>query len=418
MKRLVSIGVVLFIAFCFLGHQNSLAAIGNGVNLQPSYYNNGCVNFGWPLMEGISTVRIEIEPDKVEQAKGWIREAKANSKTIIATYHKSTVLGSDNVADLTDAANWWKTNYGALAAEGAFTVNLMNEWGSHDQTVSSFASAYNSAISTVRQVYSGTIIIDCPGWGQETHTAADASSLINDGSIMFSVHIYPAAWNSDTGTYLANSDLDYLASVSGRPCIVGEFGNWSSGSTGGADWSALVDYAKSKGWPVIAWAWNGDGSRGNMNMVTPFWADDPDATSFSTNSYFALMCDKLGNCGPAGSVSGSGNSCTSGGDGTMYVDSITCSKVRSAKNYKGQAVVIIKDDLGNPVSGATVTGTFSGSFSQTLSATTDSTGKATLTTTSAVSGTVTFSFCVDNVTHSSFTYDSNSNTETCGSYSG
>ena len=54
---------------------------GNGVNLQPSYYNNGNPNFGWSLMKQqtkIITVRIEIEPDKVSQAKTWISQARSN----------------------------------------------------------------------------------------------------------------------------------------------------------------------------------------------------------------------------------------------------------------------------------------------------------------------------------------------------
>ena len=213
LKRLVSISIFLFVAFCFFSYQNALAAIGNGVNLQPSYYNNGCVNFAWQLMQGISTVRIEIEPDRVLEAKSWIREAKNNGKNIIATYHEADVLGSDDAAQLTAAANWWKTYYSFLAEAGSFTINLMNEWGSHNQTASSYASAYNNAISIVRQVYSGTIIIDIPGWGQETHTAADASSLLTDGNIMFSVHIYNSAWNSRTGAYLVSSDLDYLGNA-------------------------------------------------------------------------------------------------------------------------------------------------------------------------------------------------------------
>ena len=314
LKRLVSISIFLFVAFCFFSYQNALAAIGNGVNLQPSYYNNGCVNFAWQLMQGISTVRIEIEPDRVLEAKSWIREAKNNGKNIIATYHEADVLGSDDAAQLTAAANWWKTYYSFLAEAGSFTINLMNEWGSHNQTASSYASAYNNAISIVRQVYSGTIIIDIPGWGQETHTAADASSLLTDGNIMFSVHIYNSAWNSRTGAYLVSSDLDYLGNA-GRSCIVGEFG---SGMTGEADWSSLVDNAKSKGWPVIAWCWNGDG--GSMNMVSPSWNENSTATSFSTNSYFTQMCNKIGNCGGGGSASGSGTSCTNSGDdcGTCY----------------------------------------------------------------------------------------------------
>ncbi len=512
-RRAVLLSSIAAAVFCLFCHQDASAAgIGNGVNLQPSYYNNGCVNFAWPLMEGISTVRIEIEPDKVEQAKGWLREAKAAGKTIIATYHEADDLGSDNANDLMAAAYWWQDNYAALAAEASFTLNLMNEWGSHNQTASTFASAYNNAISAVRQVYSGTIIVDCAGWGQETHVAADASSSIIDGSIMFSVHIYPAAWNSVTGQYVQNSDLDYLASVGGRPCIVGEFGNYSSGKPGKCDWSAVVNHAKSKGWPVLAWAWNGCGT--SMNMVTPRWKDDPDATSFSTNSYFTLMCGYLGNCGPGGSYSGTGNSCTSGGgtppaapsnltatavsssqinlswadnsnnengfaierktgsggtyaeiatvgagvtsfqntgltasttyyyrvlafnaDGdsaysneasattqsggggatTMHVDSISVAIVYvNPVSNKASATVVVKDNLGTTVSGATVTGVFSGGVTGTVSATTDATGTAVLNSASK-KGLTSATFCVSGITHASLTYDSGSNVETCDS---
>jgi hypothetical protein len=95
-----------------------------------------------------------------------------------------------------------------------------------------------------------------------------------------------------------------------------------------------------------------------------------------------------------------------------------CSKVAQGPKWKGRAVVVIKDSAGNPVSGATVTGTFTGSYSQTLSATTNTSGAATLTTSTAISGTVTFNFCVTNVTKTSVTYDSGANVETCDGFSG
>src|SRR5581483_1106978 len=72
---------------------------GNGVNLQPSYYNSGNVNFGWSLMKAnpkIKTVRIEIEPTvSITTVKSWISQAKSNGYNIICTYHKASVLGSD-----------------------------------------------------------------------------------------------------------------------------------------------------------------------------------------------------------------------------------------------------------------------------------------------------------------------------------
>lgn len=269
---------------------------GNGVNLQPSYYNGGYPNFGWSLMKQqtkIKTVRIEIEPDKVSQAKSWISNAKANGFAIIATYHKSAVLGSDAASELTAAGNWWKANYSNLASSGSFTINLMNEWGSHNISSNAYASAYNTSISLVRQVYSGRIIIDIPGYGQETRTAADAvkgtnGTKINDTNIVLSAHIYPGAYNQGRGRSLNNADLDEMGGV-GRSCIVGEFGNDSGGYTG-ADWSGLVDHAKSKGWTVLGWCWNGDG--GSMNMATPKWSSNPTANP-SLSSYFSVVYNKL-----------------------------------------------------------------------------------------------------------------------------
>jgi hypothetical protein len=199
---------------------------------------------------------------------------------VIATYHKYTVLGSDNAADLNDAASWWKTNYTTLAAAGSFTVNLINEWGSHNMTSAAYAAAYNNAIAIVRQVYNGPIILDCPGWGQETTIAAaavkgTAGSPITDTNIILSAHIYPNGYNQAKGHTFQQADLDDLAAAN-RPCIVGEFGNSPSGS---ADWAGMVAYARSKKWAVLGWSWNGDG--GPMNMVSPAWDSTANSSSYS-----------------------------------------------------------------------------------------------------------------------------------------
>jgi hypothetical protein len=167
----------------------------------------------------------------------------------------------------------------------------MNEWGDHSITATQYASAYNNAISIVRQVYSGSIICDIPGWGQEFHVAADASPLITDNNIVFSAHIYPGAFDSFNGTP-TTANLDYLGNA-GRPCIVGEFGSEGRGS---ADWSGLVDYAKSKSWTVMGWAWNGDGSKPvKMNMINPYWGDRNvcGTTTYTVTTYFNTIYNKL-----------------------------------------------------------------------------------------------------------------------------
>ncbi len=266
----------------------------NGANIQASYYNNGNVNFGWSLMNAntkIKQLRIEVEPGFVTQAKTWISQAKSNGKVVIVTYHKASVLGSDSASELAAAGTWWRSNYGTLNASGSFQINLMNEWGSHNISSNSYASAYNTAISSVRGVYSGNIVIDIPGWGQESHTAAQAvtganGTRINDTNITLSVHLYPGDWNQGNNHWFQTSDLYEMGGV-GRNCMVGEFGTGS----GSSDWSGLTDTARNAGWSVVGWAWNGDGN--SLNMVTPSWAQNATATSFSKSGYFNTIYNKL-----------------------------------------------------------------------------------------------------------------------------
>jgi hypothetical protein len=267
-------------------------SIGNGVNLQPSYYNGGQINFGWALMrknKKIKAVRIEIEPAvSIKIVQSWIAAAVKNGYGVIATYHQFKKLGSNNPEDLMDAARWWRANYRTLVLSGPFYINLINEWGNHSLSANTYAYAYNKAIAIVRQVYSGPIIIDCPGWGQETNVATAAvkgieGTAIKDTNIVLSVHIYPHGWNQAENHIFQKSDLDELAST-GRACIVGEFGNGTQEKT---NWAGMVKYAKSLGWPVFGWCWNGDG--GKMNMVKPAWKDNPNASSYTENNYFTVI---------------------------------------------------------------------------------------------------------------------------------
>jgi len=106
-----------------------------------------------------------------------------------------------------------------------------------------------------------------------------------------------------------------------------------------------------------------------------------------------------------------------GGDPTaVHVFSIVPGTQNAGKGKKrGTATVTVVDDLGNPVAGAQVTGTFSGSFNETVSGTTGAAGTVTVTTTATLGGTVSFTFCVDNVVHSTLPYDPAANAETCDS---
>ncbi len=108
----------------------------------------------------------------------------------------------------------------------------------------------------------------------------------------------------------------------------------------------------------------------------------------------------------------------SGGGGTptsVHVASIAPSTVSAAKSFKaGRAVVTIRDDQGNPVSGASVSGTFSGSVTGSKSGTTDGSGTATLDSPTTAKGKLTFTFCVSSVS-AALPYAPADNVETCDS---
>lgn len=302
------------------------ASFGNGANLQPSYFCNGEQDLGWDLMDqhpAIQTLRIEIEPPSwgesqasLEEARRWIDEAAARGYEVIATCHHYPYNGESDNGNLYEAADWWVDNYDYLSANSSFTINLLNEWGGHDVSADQYATAYNEAVSRVRQVYGGSIVCDVPGWGQNVHVAADASPQLDDDDLILSAHVYPSAWNESAGEWLQPDHLDVLDDT-GRPCMIGEFG---ANRDGDADWSAIVDHAIDLGWPVIAWAWNGDGEDDPMNMSDPYWGDQCSPGSYTESDYFYDVYPKLDADGSSGGGDdGSGDDGGgSGGDGSTY----------------------------------------------------------------------------------------------------
>ncbi len=108
---------------------------------------------------------------------------------------------------------------------------------------------------------------------------------------------------------------------------------------------------------------------------------------------------------------------TAAGGTTMHVDGIAHG-VKRGRVWGWWARITVVDDVGAVVEGATVTGTFDGwdddtqsNVTETKSGVTDKFGEVQLE--SVVdSGT----FCVDNVTHATLTYDSSQNVVTCVSF--
>ena len=129
------------------------------------------------------------------------------------------------------------------------------------------------------------------------------------------------------------------------------------------------------------------------------------------NLYFSITGENTNPVDPNFDDSG-GPPCT---PTDMHVESIVCETFSvGGGNKKGRATVTILDDCGNPLQYADVDGTFTGDYDESVTnITTNASGVAVLETVGTAKGGISFTFCVDDVTHATLTYDSNDNTETC-----
>ena len=113
-----------------------------------------------------------------------------------------------------------------------------------------------------------------------------------------------------------------------------------------------------------------------------------------------------------------GGSSLDGGSGetgtSVQVSAINAATQGTGPNKSANVTVTVQDDLGQPVANAVVSGTFTGTFNETAQATSDANGVATLTS-AGVDRQPSYTFCVDNITHPSLTYDASQNTQNCAS---
>ncbi len=82
---------------------------------------------------------------------------------------------------------------------------------------------------------------------------------------------------------------------------------------------------------------------------------------------------------------------------------------------QGRAVVLVVDDVGNRIEGATVTGTFSGAYTGSGSAVTNAKGRAVVKSGNRTGTVQPFAFCVDDLQVQGFRYNAAANGETCDS---
>lgn len=155
---------------------------------------------------------------------------------------------------------------------------------------------------------------------------------------------------------------------------------------------------------VVSWDWDfGDG-----NTATGSTASH----TYAAAGTYAVLLTVTDDEGATGSTSQDVTVSEAGTASTMYVESITTVTVKTggAQGHV-EATVTVLDDLGAPVEGATVSGTFSDDASGSDTQVTDANGIAVLSSDNITARPSNIGICVDDVTHASLTYDPAANTD-------
>ncbi|MFO8007471.1 MAG: fibronectin type III domain-containing protein, partial [Candidatus Brocadiia bacterium] len=157
--------------------------------------------------------------------------------------------------------------------------------------------------------------------------------------------------------------------------------------------------------------------RDTVQIATGVTSSQYSDTGLSPSTQYCYTVTAVDTSGNESAESSQACATTQEGGSTMHVHSIATGVLHG--RYPGYwAKVTIVDGNGDPVAGATVTGTFDGWDDDTQSNVTETisgvTGSDGLTELDSVidSG----QFCVDDVTHSELTYDSSQNVVTCVSF--
>lgn len=103
---------------------------------------------------------------------------------------------------------------------------------------------------------------------------------------------------------------------------------------------------------------------------------------------------------------------------TMHVGDLDGNSINNGRTWAAEVTILIVDAAGSPVSNATVDGAWSGGASGPASCTTDGSGTCTVVASGILKRDGTATFTVNDVTHSTLTYDASANTDPDGDSDG
>ncbi|MFG6369316.1 MAG: cellulase family glycosylhydrolase [Lachnospiraceae bacterium] len=234
-----------------------------GINVAHAWYPNETqTSINAIADRGANCVRVVLadgtqwnktQRSEVENIISW-----CESRGLICILEVHDHTGYDDVSRLNNAVNYWLEIKDLINAHKKYVIlNIANEWLGTWNNASTWTSAYQSAICTLRDAgIENVIMIDTSGYGQETSTCINNSQRVvsadKTGNTMISIHMYSVA-GKDSAT--VKSNIDSMLSTGVCFCI-GEFGNWQNGAD--VDETTIMQHCTDKGIGYIAWSWNGN----------------------------------------------------------------------------------------------------------------------------------------------------------------
>jgi hypothetical protein len=234
-----------------------------GINVAHAWYPNETqTSINAIADRGANCVRVVLadgtqwnktQRSEVENIISW-----CESRGLICILEVHDHTGYDDVSRLNNAVNYWLEIKDLMNAHKKYVIlNIANEWLGTWNNASTWTSAYQSAIRTLRDAgIENVIMIDTSGYGQETSTCINNSQSVvsadNTGNTMISIHMYSVT-GKDAAT--VKNNIDSMLSTGVCFCI-GEFGNWQNGAD--VDETTIMQQCTDKSIGYIAWSWYGN----------------------------------------------------------------------------------------------------------------------------------------------------------------
>lgn len=273
--------LLILLLFSFLLPQPASAAEDSswirGTNVPAIWYDSQSYSALDKIdTEGFNTVRIVWNTSgTASRLNDYLTKCDNLGLKAIVELHDAT--GGTTTSTLDTCANYWVRSdvLKVMKNHNKAWLNIANEWGPANSTV--WRDGYKSAVSKIRTGgYTGTIVIDSGGWGQDDQDILSYAKDIYDSNtnknVTFSIHMY-GSWNS-------NSKIDSFLSTcksKGIPIIIGEFGyNYNKGNNNlgcTVDVAHLLSYCKQNKIGFLAWSWAGNDSDNAWLDITKSWGN-------------------------------------------------------------------------------------------------------------------------------------------------